>query len=273
MSVRQTVAIAQIKVGARIRQALPDRVKALAISIAENGQDKPIDIVQCKDGFELIAGGHRLAAVLELNHETIEADVYSEAEFNSTHKKRLREIRENLERFELNALEKAVSVAGYKESFEALNGAAKRGRKKATEIDPEEMSAKFALNFNEAAQKIFGLSRRSVFLSLKIASIDAKVRDRIANHSIANNQSDLLALAEETAELQSKVCDLLLSEPPSAKSAIEAISSFSNTPKPRSLTAWEVASGRFSKLTPKDQNKFFELHAEAIEKWFASRGK
>ncbi len=254
-----------------MRQPLPERVSAIAASIRDVGQLTPIEVVDTEQGFELLSGALRLEAVKLLGGTEIEANVQSAEAFKSRHQLRIRQIRENLERFALNALERSVAIATWKESFEALHGAPKRGRRKAAETSEDEMSAKFALNFSDEVQKAFGLSRRSVFLALKIASINADVRSDIAYYPIAENQSELLALAELGPQDQRAVCDLIVDEASGATTVSDALAIARNLPKPRQPAAWEKTSQHFSKLTQKDQNRFFELHTEAIEKWLVSR--
>ncbi len=314
MSVRQDIPVDKIIIGKRVRRVLPDRVKALAASIEKNGHDSPIDVLSVgKDEFELITGGHRLDAAKLLKRETITATVFSEDEFASAQAIRLKEIRENMERFELTVLERAVSIAVWRESFEAIHGKAKRGgdrrsqkaktgRQKATGaaqkgisanmalIDPEselgsvqDQSAKLALliennavsrfasSFSEEAQRVFGLSRRDIFRSLKIAKIPEELRDRIAPHPLADNQKELLLLAVQTEPIQHEICDMVLCERRTANTVSEALAILDRTPKPAPLRAWEKTSQSFSKLKLDDQRRFFELHAEAIQQWLAAR--
>lgn len=42
-------------------------------------------------------------------------------------------------------------------------------------------------------------------------------------------------------------------------------------PAAKRLAAWERLSGRFCRLTQPDQHRFFELHADAIERWLLGR--
>jgi len=242
MSIRETINVTDIVIGPRIRRPLPVRVKALAESIEKNGQDTPIEVVRIKKGFELVVGGHRLNAIKLLDRPKIDAEIFTEDELATKHERRLREIRENMERFELNALERAASVAAWRESYEAIHGQVRRGgdrRSKAVKSgNLEDQSAEFALWFSDAAQAVFQLSRRSIFDALKIASIAPEIRDRLADYPIAENQSELLGLAKADQEHHSKICDLLTADDETAvKSVAEAIAIVTKAPKPKPVKA------------------------------------
>lgn len=271
--VRTRLLCKDIIVGDRLRKVLPDRVQALRESFADKGQTTPIDTVATPNGPRLIAGAHRLGAAFVDDASGVDAILWPEGHFGSEAEIQQREITENFERFDLNALERAVNIAAWRVIHESRNPPAKPGRKAKAPMTDEaldEMSATFALNFSEVAQRVLGISRRSVFLSLKIATISAEVRDRLADLATANNQSDLLALAAEAPARQSEIVDLLVAGSASVATAIAALDGIV---KPVASAAHEKVSESFSRLKPEQQFSFFDLHADAIEKWRMGRGR
>lgn len=265
------IAPTSIIVRDRLRKVLPKRVEALRPEIRDQGVQQPIEVVETAEGPRLIKGAHRLAAVLAETMPVLPALIYPEGSFGSEEEIRAREISENFFRFELNALEHAVAIAEWREVYEALNGKAKRGPKaKAAVTDAalNELSANFALNFTDVVQETLRLSRRAVYLALKVATIEADVRDRIADHRIAANQSELLALSAEPAARQGKIADQLLL---GCDSVFDAIAIIDSTPAPVVLAAWERMSEKFSRLGPNEQARFFALHEEPIRVWLASK--
>lgn len=255
----------------RLRLVLPARVETLALEIRTAGMQQPIEVVETPDGPRLIKGGHRVAAALMAGLSTVPALLYPEGTFGSEAEIRVREISENFVRFELNALEHANAIAEWREAHETLHGKPKRGRKAkdAASIEVlDEMSAKFALNFPEVVQETLGLSRRAVFLALKIASIVPQVRALLAPHQVAGNQSELLAIAAEPAARQEAIAAQLLA---GAESVAAAIALIDNTTPPEPMARWEKLAESFSRLRPAEQERFFSLNQDAILAWVASR--
>lgn len=274
MTAEHNIPISQIEVPAGRRRLDPRWVETLKGMIAEQGQMQAIEVRQLGEGkYRLVFGGHRLAAVAQLGNETIRSQVKDAKTFASEAQLRLREIAENLIRRELSVLDRAVDIAAWREIYEAAHGASKPGRKAAqrTDADELELSANFALNFTEAAQQALNISRRSVFLALKVASIAPDVRDRIALHAIADNQSDLLQLAAEPSNRQAQIANILLSEPALTSTVTGAIAIMDRVPAKPQVEGWEKLAKSFSGLKPKDQDRFFELHEAAISRWLQNR--
>lgn len=262
---------ATIIVRDRLRKVLPKRVEALRPHIRGEGVQQPIEVVATAEGHRLIKGAHRLAAVLAEAMVSLPALVYPEGSFGSEAEIRGREISENFFRFELNALEHAVNIAEWRDVHETLHGKAKRGRKiKAALTDEtiDELSANFALNFTDIVQETLGLSRRAVYLALKVASIESLVRDQIADHRVAANQSELLAIAGEPPARQQLIADQLLQ---GAQGVADAIARIDDTPEPVVLAAWERMSEKFARLKPIEQQRFFALHEEPFRAWLAGQ--
>jgi len=263
-------------VGTR-RKVDPAWVEAIAGSFAERGQLAPIDLVQLGDRFGLVAGGHRLAAARKLGWNTIAAFVKDPATYANEAELVLREVEENLIRRQLSVLDKAVEIVRWRDAYNAANLTRKAGRpakktsQNATIPADEEISAKLALIFSEAAQQALGVSRRALFRLVQIAGIATEVRDRIALHPIADNQSELLQLAALTPARQADVAALLTAEPPQATSVADAITILDRVPTQAPEPRWQKVSSAFSSMKTADQHAFFAAHEETIRAWLAGR--
>jgi ParB family chromosome partitioning protein len=264
------IAVDLVDVVGKRRKLDPAWVVTLADLFSSQGQKTAIEVIATDERFRLVFGHHRLAAAQSIGWREIRATVKSPEDFASEAEITLAEITENLARRELSVLDRAVDIVRWREVYEATHLLNKGGRKR-KDVDPEELSTKFGLSFSEAAQKAFGLSRASIFNAVKIASIAADVRDRIALHDIANNQSELLQLAAEPAERQASIAALLTAEPPQAGSVAEAIAILDRLPKPAKVAGWQKLSETFSRMKPADQRRFFELHEAAIAAWLKER--
>lgn len=272
-SPRTLVQIDSLVVRDRLRKVLPERVEALRTDIATNGLLQPIEVMRTGEGFRLIFGAHRVAAVMAMGEAFIAAIVHPAGAFGTEADIRLREIAENFVRFELTALERAINIAEWRAIHEQRNPPAKPGRKrKLTEDDAlDELSANFALNFTDVVQKTLGLSRRSIFLALKVARIIPDVRDAIAGHPIADNQSELLSLAAQTPARQIEAARHLLEG--SATTVAGALALIDELPPPVALRPYERVANTFSRLSQTDQHLFFEAHRDSIDRWLANRGR
>ncbi|MER9912664.1 ParB/RepB/Spo0J family partition protein [Mesorhizobium sp. M0050] len=271
------IKIAEIRVPANRRRLDPAWVATIMADIqGGNGHMIPIEVVPEKtDGHEyrLIFGGHRLAAVAGLGRDEIDAFVKDPKDVATETQIRKREIAENLIRRQLSVLDRAKDIADWRDIYDAEHGTGKTGRKKTREIvEDDELSAKFALNFSEAAQAVLGISRRSVFHALKIATIPEPIRQDISLHAVANSQTDLLQLAAEPLERQAAIARLLTMAAADAPQTVsDAIAVIDRTSKPATAPKWEKVATEFSKLKESEQDRFFTLHEAAIQRWMKGR--
>lgn len=261
------------------RELDPNWVEALAADFNERGQRTPIEVIARGERFQLVAGRHRIGAVLFNGDLVIKALVKQPEAFATEADIKLAEIVENFMRRELSVLDRAMDVAAWREIFEAVKGTVKRGGDRrsgsksqvATLIDDADFDAasgRFAANFTDAAQKALGLSKDAIFRALKIARVGESIRQRIALMPIADNQSELLALVGHPAARQASIVDQLVA---GAANVADAIAIIDDLPPPETVASWERMSERFSRLNPSHQALFFQLHEESILQWLAGR--
>ncbi|RWO97169.1 MAG: hypothetical protein EOQ98_19240 [Mesorhizobium sp.] len=271
------IKIADIRVPANRRRLDPAWVATLMADMQTgNGHMVPIEVVPEKtEGYQyrLIFGGHRLEAVARLGRTEIDAFVKDPKEVGTEAQIRKREIAENLIRRQLSVLDRSKDIADWRDIYDAEHGTGKTGRKRKPrdEAEDDELSAKFALNFSEAAQAVLGISRRSVFHALKIATIPEQIRQSISLHAIANSQTDLLLLAAEPTDRQAEIAKLLLAEPAEVSTVADAIALLDKVPASSKEPRWQKLAGDFSKMKASEQDRFFELHEAAIQRWLKGR--
>ncbi|MCW5708712.1 ParB N-terminal domain-containing protein [Shinella sp.] len=275
----RAIEISSIDVPSNHRKPDPDWVAALREDMAIHGQHTPIQVVEFGERFHLIKGLRRILAVQQVGFRHVDAFVQSRAEFSSDAALQLRQISAQIMRRELSVLDRAMNVSAWRSIYETTTGLIRPGRKAIrVKFDPnsedalDEHSDLFAGTFSEAAQRALGLNKEAVKRYLRIARIDGPVADRVALHPIADNQSELLALAAETADRQAAIADLLLSQPAGASSVAGAICFIDGKPPKVALAPWETFSERFTNLREPDQERFFEVHRAAIERWLVKRG-
>lgn len=276
-----SIKIADIDRSKRLRAINLDWAQALADEARDAGSPQwpPIEVVEAGKGFRLISGGHRTAGAELLGLEEIEAKVFDRSEFADEYQIRLHEIRENMLRYELTALDRAVHLIAWKEIYETMNAVDRRGgdrRSKATEADETNSAVlrnrSFAERFSLAAAKVLAVSEDSISRSLKVAKgISEPVRQRISAHPIANNMSELLKLSGETAQRQEKIVGLLISDPPTAVNVDDAIAIIDRMPAPRQLELWEKTSASLARMPAPQLDRVFDSLSPQISAWMARK--
>ena len=276
MPTRRIISIASIDKSDRLRLVNRAWAETMAEALLAGDRLPPIEVVERDGRFRLVDGAHRTSAHEYAGRHEIEADVYSAHEFADEAAFRLREIKTNMLRNELTALEKSIALAAWKEIHEACFEAPKKGRRPKA-LDPEKLrqdSAAFTDRFSHAAAAALGISERSVRLSVQVANgIGLEIRERISEAPIADTMSELLQLAQQSPDRQEKIVGLLLLTPPAAPSVAEAIALLDRTPAPVKLSGWQKVSDTFSRLKAADQDAFFSAHADAIDRWLMTRGR
>lgn len=152
----QPVAIDAIHARPDARAVVPLTVAALAESIAAVGLLNPVRVRAAGEGFEVIAGRHRLEACRSLGLAEIDAIVVTDDDLHAE----LAMIDENLCRAELSPAERASQTARRKELYEALHPETKHGGDGVAKLatskgEPEQ-------RFTAATAKVVGLSERVV---------------------------------------------------------------------------------------------------------------
>lgn len=206
----------RIEFGERLRPVDPDWVTLLAASIAERGQDTPIQVTPAdKAGkHRLIAGAHRLAALRQAGIETARATIFDGSKIECE----LLEIDENLMRRELSALDRAVFLAKRKKLYEELHPETAKPGARAI-ADKNVRNVGLATFAKETAEKV-GLSDRHIRRALKRARIEPELRARLATTRWADHGATLDALARaEPARRRALVEALTRAESPAASLA------------------------------------------------------
>jgi ParB family chromosome partitioning protein len=270
------IPIARIDMSDRLRALNPIWVEAMARDIQAGEVLPPIEVVETGDDtYRLAAGALRVAATSATGANEIEARVWPASAFPDERALRLKEIRENIVRYELTVLDRSVAILAWKEIYDASKPLPKRGRKAAAQASQEliaESAKIFAERFSMAAARALDISERSVHVALQIASgITEESRLRISVEDLANRQAELLQLSHQDGDRQSAILDLLLAPEPKAATIAEAIAILDKVPAPIQLAGWQRVSDRFSRLTTTEQDRFFAAHAEAVERWYAAR--
>ncbi|MCA2374499.1 ParB N-terminal domain-containing protein [Agrobacterium genomosp. 3 str. CIP 111-78] len=213
----------------RARSFDPDEAKALAFIIASTGLQNPIRVRAVGNRFRLVAGRKRLEAIRLLEWEAIPSTVSTAATDDDA---RLEEVMENLGRYDLNKLDRCQHLYELKQVYERLHPEAKHGGDRKSEIktqnlrlDPESPEI---FGFAAAMAEKIGMSRRSIELAVEIwIGLTPESRQRLAGTRLANHQSGLKELSEQSPVAQAGVLDLLLSEPPATSTVSEAVAIFS----------------------------------------------
>ncbi|SMH42162.1 ParB/RepB/Spo0J family partition protein [Mesorhizobium australicum] len=268
------VPVSAIDIPAGRRRLDPVWVKTLAELMLTPADCAPIELISRGDRFQLVFGRHRLAAAERNGWTEIPAIVKTSADFANDAAIIRREIVENFARRDLSALDRAVDIARWREAFEAVQGVIRKGRpaklSQLATISDDDID-RFAGSFSEAARRALGINRDAISRAMRIAAIAADLRDAIALHPIAENQSELLLLAAQAPERQRQIVELLNRTALPAANVTDAIAVLDRLPPRLREAAWQAISSKFSRLKEAEQARFFELHEAAIRRWLAGR--
>lgn len=277
----RTVDLASVDAGGRLRALDPAWVALLAEEIQKDGQIEAIRVVERGTRFVLIDGARRLAAMAQLGRTGIEARIEPEEALADDAFVRLGEIKGNFLRGELTMLERAYYVAAWRGIYESVNGPSKgRGRPKAGNsfqrnnfpaATNDDARDAFVLSLSEAAQKALQISQATLSRYLRIATIPAEQGHRLVGHPSADSRVELMILAEQSPVRQAAILDLVTGEEPRADTIADAIAALDGAPPAPRLSPPERIHQVFARLPQPQQEAFFALNADAIERWMASR--
>jgi ParB family chromosome partitioning protein len=271
----QRIPLSQIDTSNRLRAINPDVAQAMADGLKEGQTLPPIDVVARGDKFLLVVGGHRVEAHRLAGISDIEACLLPPEEYATDAAIRLREARENLVRYALTALDRAVHLVAWKEAHEAIHGPAKPGRKAAADELPQSSAAMFAGTFSAAAAAALDVSERTIQAAVQVATkIGREVRARISLLPIADKMSELIALSQQSTERQSLIVDLLTDEDNEwVNSVAEAVAILDKVPPPKQIESWAKLSSGFARLKQAEKNRFFAAHQSEFEVWLSRKAK
>lgn len=238
----------KVEVVDRLRAIDQDYVELLAASIGANGLRAPIQVTQPDaDGHcRLIAGAHRLAAVLQLGWADVPAIPFS----GSRIERELAEIEENLIRRELSPLDQAAFLAKHKALWEALYPATQHGgdrrKKQVAKSGDLKVAHPLAERFSRVVAKKLGLAERSVQRAVqRYNALTPAFRERIAGTWIADNGSaldDLVGRGKPLTEAQQRaVLDLVLDPESGIRRIPDALVRLKLVPPPPAPQAGFVA--------------------------------
>jgi|GEM_PF-2956899 len=198
----RSIPIDQIVVGERLRPLNPEVVNGLAIAIQADGLIHPISVRPVGDGYQLVAGHHRLEAAKRIGWTDIPATV---RDIDAT-EAQLIEINENLIRKELSVLQQAEHLKRSKEIYEAQHPESIRtGRRR--------KNAGTVPTFSEDAARKTGKDESTIRRYVRIASrLTDEVRDLLHSTEVSNQTRQLDQLSRCTdPSMQLEIAKALVS--------------------------------------------------------------
>jgi hypothetical protein len=180
--------IADIVVGDKRREIDVTKIKSLADSIAAIGLQHPISVRKVGGAYHLVAGRNRLEACRSLGHLSIDSTVVDMDDLEA----RLWELSENLDRAELNVVDRSNQLKEWislsEERFGQRGQVSKGGRGKT--------------GGEAAACRDRGITRQTARRAKAIAGIDPEALEVARELGLDDDQSRLLEVAREKPEKQ-----------------------------------------------------------------------
>lgn len=249
------ISIAAIKVEERLRAVDPDFAAYLAESIQDCGLLQPVVVTRDgQQGYKLIDGAHRLAAVQSLNWIAVEARVLELAETE----RRLAEVEANLMRRDLNYLDRGKFLAEQRALVNSLQLAHLVNQEDAVGHARAQRGGGRRAFDRYTAEKL-GISERQVrYLASFHEHIAPDLVERLAATVIANRPTELKALCRLRPALQREVVARLTDPGTPARSVREALVELGErpVPAPRSERLFSAAKAAAARLDAKGQARF-----------------
>lgn len=265
VAVRQVISVrvADIDATDRLREISEAHAQVIAASMREHEaaggrrQLQPVELVQRGEGYRLIIGGHRLRAHQINGWEFIDAEIVSLTDAQL----RLREIDENLIRYELTALDRARFLLEKKRIYEALNPAAKHGANQHT----RGVANLATPSFGEDVAEKTGFSYRTIARAVALAQcLSPDAVARVRDTPLADNQAALEVLAKQPAARQVAALDLMFAEENPAKSVADAFARLDGKViKPAEEKHLGKAIDLWGRMGAKDRRAFLAFLADA----------
>ena len=179
-----------------------ETVANLKKSIREIGLRTPITVKRVKrgatkslmkDGYEVVAGGHRLAACDQIGMDEIPCIIIED----NPEECRKWEIAENLHRAELTALQRAEQTAEWMRLI-GEEPPKKEENFQSAQVEPigkKERGHKAKGGINDAARQL-GISRADAQRAAKVASLTPEAKAAAVKTGLDNNQQALLEAAK-----------------------------------------------------------------------------
>lgn len=245
-------------------------VEALSVLLFRDGQRRPIEIYLKADGrYGVIAGRHRLAAIMMLGWATIDADILSLDALD----RRAAEVSENLFKLGLSPLDRAAFVAeqiavekaraGLTEdaSLKSVVATARWADRIGAEADDASLKMRLAFGFSEQVAEKVGLSRAAIYRDLELhRGIRPDVADALRTLPVAQNASQLRALAKLPEREQREVAGLIVDG--TAKGVTDALGTLKQKPvKSVEQKAVSAILGNWGRLSTRQQKELLKTLA------------
>lgn len=183
------IGVRAIEVVGERRPLNPQKVAALAASMAEIGQQMPITVQRRGKKVILVSGRHRLASAIKLSWDSIHCLVIPTDKIDCG----LWQHAENFYRNELTVLDRAEAIEAMRHLVRQ-----KRAREGGQVARPGGVQPA-DLGISDSA-KALGITREEIRRAKTIASIPPKVQKRVRVLGLDDNQQMLLEIANQSSE-------------------------------------------------------------------------
>jgi ParB/RepB/Spo0J family partition protein len=196
--------VASIEVPVKHRAIREKKMSGLMDSIGVIGLQTPISVRKTEDGYELVAGGHRLEAVKRMGGRKIAARILERQTC------KLWASSENLHRAELTKLERAEELKRYARARERQVGRNAQPQKRGGTQPADRGHSALARECN--------IDRRQVRESLAHADISERAKRLLRKNGLDNTATVLTAVAKIESEEEQVAYVKKLRSPPTKQS-------------------------------------------------------
>ncbi|MEM7046964.1 MAG: ParB N-terminal domain-containing protein [Pseudomonadota bacterium] len=259
------IALESITTTDRLRPVDQTALAALAADIKERGLRSPIEVAKkpSGEGYVLVSGAHRLAAVTSLGWKAVPAFLVKGNKLEL----RRDEILENLARAELTKLERAQFLAELKRVYLELYPETAQG--KAGAVGRWDATDKMSVAFVNAVADRAHVDERTIYRAVWLGEmLQPAAAEALRGTPWEDNQAALIKIASQEPKVQPKVAEVLTRTDDPPPSVPEAVGIATGTPLPRQAPK---ADQDFSRLIDAWDRAAAKTRRQFID-WLAENG-
>lgn len=252
----------------RVRSVDPVWAKGLAHLMKAHGNKTPMDVRpgEKEKEYILVAGGHRHAAHIINGEKNVRVTLVHIDSEKAAAEYRIYEAMENIERRELNVLDRAHSLFELKKAYEAAYPETKHGAQggKGGQKNENEI---FSFSM-DAAQKL-GVSSRSIELAVKLwKDLSVATRQAVDGTWLADHQAGLMTLAGQSAKMQAKILEVVFDPENQVKSVADALVYIEQgrlaTAREKQISSYSSTFASLEKMEPETVDQIVGLRADFL---------
>lgn len=255
----------------RVRSVDPVWAKGLAHLMRAHGNKTPMDVRpgEKEKEYILVAGGHRHAGHVINGEENVRVTLVHIDSEKAAAEYRIYEAMENIERRELNVLDRAHSLFELKKAYEAAYPETKHGGDKGNQHTGGKERQNEIFSFSQDTALKLGVSSRSIELAVKLwKDLSVATRQAVDGTWLADHQAGLMTLAGQSPKMQAKILEVVFDPENQVKSVADALVFIEQgrlaTAREKQISSYSSTFASLEKMEPETVDQIVGLRADFL---------